>query len=252
VNKEDNPLFSYAYLDSQRLKETFFTPPKKKKKKDSFQKNIIITSGIAGLLILVTGMIFFFNHYLVITVSRQGIELEKNSTSLLHSNIVNTILYSGFDSRLMKKTPSLIHLSMPPREKNGIIIDLNKPVNLQSQLLLLYLKKPVLPMKIAIVIRDNRLYSNSLRPIVVETNDQDQSEYLKLPIEFKSGVQNTNLAQITQVQLYFYPFDSKSEVKKEFPTQRWVIIKELLMVKASDDPGGANAVSQANVVSRAQ
>jgi hypothetical protein len=239
VNKEDNPLFSYAYLDSQRLKETFFTPTKKKKKKDSLQKNTIIVAAIAGFVIILTGLIAFFSHYQVIAVSRQGIELEKNSTSLLHSNLLNTLFFAGYDSRLMKKSPSFIHLSMPPQEKNGIIIDLKKPVNLQSQMLLLYLKKPVMPMKIAVVVRDNRFYSNSLSPIVVEANDQGQSAYLKLPIEFKSGIQNVNLTQVSQIQLYFYPYEKKLSAQKDFPTERWVIVKELLMVKAAENPGGA-------------
>lgn len=237
MNKEDNPLFSYASLDSQRLKETFFTPTKKKKKKDFFQTNIVITASVSLSVIILIALIFFFSNYQVLTVSRKGIELEKNSTSLLHSNLVNAISFAGSDSRLMKTGSSFIHVSMPPREKNGIVIDLKKPVNLQSQKLLLYLKKPAMPVKIAVVARDNRLYSNSLSPIIVEANDQSQSEYLKLPIEFTSGVQNANLAQITQVQIYFYPNEAAASALKNFPTERWVIIKELLMVKTAEGPG---------------
>jgi hypothetical protein len=218
VDKRDNPFLSYAYLDSQRLRDTFFSAPKKKRKKKPHHKRILFLPMIA---VVAAGIILFFVKYDFMVVARQNIEPEKNSISLLHSEIFSAINVLGQDKRLVKMEKSFIYLTIPPQEKTTLLINLKKTIDLKSGSLYLYLKKSEAPLKIGITVRDSRFFSNSLNPLTIDVKEENSS-YVKIPIDLKSiNLQNTNLYQINQINLYFYPQDKEKE--------QWILIKDLVL-----------------------
>jgi hypothetical protein len=223
VDKRDGPFSSYAYLDSQRLKDTFFSPPKKKRKKKSYQNKKFILLPAVSVIIILIAMAFFFSKYDLMVIAHQNpSEMETNGLSLLHSEILGQLNFVGKDQRLMRKANTFIYLTIPSKEKVALSFDLNKPVDLNSNSLWLYIKKSDTPIKIAVVIKDSRFFSNSLNPYIIEIT-QNNNSFIKVPIDFKkSNVQNTNLYQIKQVTVYFYPQD-KEKIN-------WVLLKDLVII----------------------
>jgi len=219
VDKRDNPLFSYAYLDSERLKDTFFSPPKKKRKKKIHKKRFLILPAI--VLLIIVGFAVFFARYDLMVIARQNTDLTENGTSLLSKNTLEQLKCISKDDRLMKKENSFIYLTIP-KEKIALSFNLKKPIDLKSGSLLLYLKKSDTPLDIAVVARDTRFFSNSLSPLVIEISEKSDS-FIKVPIVFNStGSQNTNLYQINQITIYFYP-QEKEKIN-------WALIKDLVLI----------------------
>ncbi len=219
VDKRDNSLFSYAYLDSERLKDTFFSPPRKKRKKKTYKKRFIIIPLLA--LLLIAGVAIFFARYEFMVVARQNTDMPDNGISLFSKNTLERLSYITNDKRLMKKENSFIYLTIP-KEKIALSFNLKKPIDLKSGYLLLYLKKSDTPLNIAVVARDTRFFSNSLNPLVIEVTEKSDS-FIKVPIVLsKTGVQNTNLYQIKQITIYFYP-QEKEKIN-------WALIKDLVLI----------------------
>lgn len=219
MDKRDNPLFSYADLDSQRLKDTFFSPPKKKRKKKNTKKRLITLSAIA-LVILLTAM-FFFAKYDLMVVARQVSDLPDNTVSLLSMDMLESVQCTAEDKRLMKKENSFIYLTIP-KERVAISFTFKKPVDLYTGALFVYLKKSDAPLNMGVVVRDTRFFSNSLNPLAIEINQVDSS-FIKVPISFTdTKLQNTNLYQVKQIILYFYPQD-KEKIN-------WTLIKDLVII----------------------
>ena len=219
MDKRDNPLFSYAYLDSERLKDTFFSPPKKKRKKKIHKKKFILLPVIA--LLIIAGCAVFFARYEFMVIARQNTDLPENGTSLLSKNTLLQLSCIAKDERLMKKENSFIYLTIP-KEKIALSLDLKKPIDLKSGSLLLYLKKSDTPLNIAVVARDTRFFSNSLIPLVIEVSEKSES-FIKVPIIFNNADnQNTNLYQINQITIYFYP-QEKEKIN-------WALIKDLVLI----------------------
>ena len=219
MDKRDNPLFSYAYLDSERIKDTFFSPPKKKRKKKTPKKNLFLLPIIA--LVLIVGFVLFLTRYELMVIARQNTDIPENGVSILSKNTLEKLSCIANDERLMKKENSFIYLTIP-KEKIAISLDLKKPIDLKSKYLLLYLKKSDTPLNIAVVARDTRFFSNSLNPLVIEVTEKSDS-FIKVPIVLdKAGTQNTNLYQIKQITIYFYP-QEKEKIN-------WALIKDLVLI----------------------
>ncbi|MDD4954955.1 MAG: hypothetical protein PHP17_02820 [Candidatus Omnitrophica bacterium] len=219
MDKRDNPFFSYAYLDSQRLKDTFFSPPKKKRKKKTHKKNIFI---IAGCAVLIAGAcLFFFAKYDLMVISRKLPGRIDNGVSLLSKDMLDSAICIAKDEGLMKKENALIYLAVP-KESAAISFNLKKPVDLRSNSLSLYIKKSDTPLNIAVVVKDTRFFSNSLKPLMIKVTQKDSS-FIKVPISFSDlNLQNTNLYQVKQIILYFYPEDKERT--------NWTLIKDLVLI----------------------
>ena len=219
MDKRDNPFFSYAYLDSQRLKDTFFSPPKKKRKKKTHKKRLILLG--ASAVLIFAAAIFFFMKYDFMVIARQIPDQYNSGISLLSKDMLESTICIAKDERLMKKENAFIYLTIP-KERVAISFNLKKPIDLRSNSLFLYLKKSDAPLNIAVVVKDTRFFSNSLNPVVLEVT-QNESSFIKVPINFTgSNLQNTNLYQIKQVILYFYPQD-KEKIN-------WTLIKDLILI----------------------
>jgi hypothetical protein len=203
VDRNDNSLNSYAYLDSQRLKDAFFSPPKKKRKKRNPHKRFLPLPILIGIVIALTLVAIFSTKYEFMVVARKSINLEKIGISLLRPDNLLELNFLGKDKQLMRKNNSFVYLSIPPQEKIGIELNLKKPIDLAKQTLCLYLKPPDAPLNIEVIVKDAKFFSNSLSPLLIEVYKED-GPYLKVPVDFKNAnIQNTNLARITQVKIYF-------------------------------------------------
>lgn len=219
MDKRDNPFFSYADLDSQRLKETFFSPPKKKRKKKTHKKKFLVTG--AALILILAVCLFFFTRYDFLVISRQMPNQLKAGTSLFSKDMLESVIYNAKDEKLIKKENALIHLTIP-KDHIAITFNLKKPIDLRSNSLSLYLKKSGSPLSVAAVVKDTRFFSNSLNPLTVEIT-QNGASFVNVPISFSgSKPQNTNLYQIKQITLYFYPQD-KEKIN-------WILIKDLVLI----------------------
>jgi len=219
VDKRDNPFFSYAYLDSQRLKDTFFSPPKKKRKKKTHKKKFLII-GVSAILVLAASL-FFFTKYDFMVIARQIPDQLDAGISLLSKDMLDETVCIAKDERLMKKENAFIYLTIP-RERVAISFNLKKPVDLRSNSLSLYLKKSDMPLDIAVVVKDTRFFSNSLNPVVIKVAEGNSS-FIKVPISFAgANLQNTNLYQVKQIILYFYP-QNKEKIN-------WTLIKDLVLI----------------------
>lgn len=220
MDKRDNPFFSYAYLDSQRLKDTFFSPPKKRRKKKPSKNNLIVLS--VTTIVALSALSFFFANYDFMVIARQIPDASDKETSLLSTDILESIQCLGDDKRLMKKENSFIYLTVP-KKKIAISLTFKKPVDLHSGSLFLYLKKSDAPLNIGVVVKDTRFFSNSLSPLLIEVTESANSSFIKIPINFTDAkLQNANLYRIKQIMLYFYPGNNEKI--------NWTLIKDLIMI----------------------
>ncbi|UCD15102.1 MAG: hypothetical protein JSV34_05110 [Candidatus Omnitrophota bacterium] len=212
-----NQLFpSYEYLDSQRLKDTFFSSPSKKIPKKYF---IFILFTILSLIII----IFLSINYDVIIIRRRTITDKANS--LIRNKDLASIHCLNTGNSLPDKNGSFIHLPLPIQEKTGIKINLKKLINLNTNHLILCLKTSTAPLKIGFVIKDIYCHSNSLNPMILDIKKAKRVS-MQIPIKFKDTfVQNTKLSKINQINIYFYPQN------KERPG--WILIKDLVVANSS-------------------
>jgi hypothetical protein len=230
VNERGSSNLSYPYIDSQRLKDTFFSPPEKK----FFPKRNFFIFIIVFLILL---SLLFLSHYRFIFVPRTNYK-ENNAVSLLSGKIHSSLVFLGENSRLVKKRGDFIYLSVPPQEKVGLKFDFENPLNLNNNYLLMHLKKTPLPLKMEIVVRDALYFSNSLTPLVIDLKNEGSSSYREITINLKEAeLQNTNLSNITQIKLYFYYPQEENAISPEnllSKRERWILIKNLALVKRGE------------------
>jgi hypothetical protein len=227
VNKKNDSLFPYTYIDSQRLRETFFSPQKKRtlaKKKKNFPYKIVILCGSAALFIGILVFIFKYD-FLVVPHARIG-----SNASLLrnHSRSTAFIATNGIVSKA-RETP--LYLEIPTQENVKLLISLKKSANISKTPIVLYLKKSNAPLKMGIVVRDSQFFSNSLNPLILELKNTGDTEYLQVPLALSAAhLQNTNLSNINQISLYFYPPDKNESTA----IKNWVVIKDVVLAEKED------------------
>ncbi|MBU1122613.1 MAG: hypothetical protein ABIH71_00485 [Candidatus Omnitrophota bacterium] len=211
-----NQLFpSYEYLDSQRLKDTFFSPPRKK----TFSKRVVFTTLTVIFLSIITILLMF--NYAIILIPRKNIS--KNTFSLIKNKKLASVYALTKDTNLLAKRGPFLHLIIPPQEKNGIQVNLKKSINLNTNTLNLSLKKPPGTIKIGLIIKDVFYHSNARAPFIIDIAD-NHCPLTQIPIAFTSNlIKNTNLSKIDQITVYFYRQDTAQE--------SWALISDLVLVK---------------------
>jgi hypothetical protein len=212
VERKDSPFNTYAYLDSQRLKDTFFSPPKKRRKKKPQHKRFFLLPVLICLPVLLFVAGVFLVKYEFMVVARQGkdINIEKRAISLLGPQNLLELTYLNKDKQLIRKGNTFVYLSIPTQEKVGIALNLKKTIDLTQGKLFLRLKSPELPLNIEVIVRDNKFFSNSLNPLNLEVLKQGEC-YINVPMDFQNiNVQNANLARINQIKLYFWHKDQEN------------------------------------------
>lgn len=220
MSKEVDYLYSYNYLDSQRLKETFFSPEQNKPS----TKQITLLSSIIITLLVTLSILFFLLRYDILVIPRNKINPIGANASLFHPEMLSSVHVLGEDKKLKEVKRSPVYSPIPSQEKIGMRILLKKTVNLKNNALLVSLKNAHFPLKIGIVVRDNRCFSNSLKPFIIEAKETQESSYIQIPIILDNlFLQNTNLSNINQISLYFYPQYNQD--------LNWVLVKDILLVK---------------------
>ena len=225
MSKKDSFLSTYAYLDSQRLKDSFFSDSKKnpKAKEKKFLKTpIIVATSIIGLTVAIFG-IFLISMYDFVLIPRNRISLKNNEISLMHDTsfaAFSTIT----ENSIIKQTGSTLHLSLKPQEKTKFRIQFNKPTNLRNFNLYLYVKNIDIPCDVGIIIRDDRFFSNSRSPLEVTINEKPVNGYIKIPlIQENQSMQNVNPSRTQQLIVYLLPQQERIE--------NTVILKDILLAK---------------------
>lgn len=216
---------SYSYLDSQRLKDTFFSDPKKK----LFSKKFIGLS--SSIFLSVTILLLVILNYDFIIISRQKIKLPNDSKSLVREKIISSLKLLNEDKRLIQIKKNTIYLALPAQKEIKVNINFDNPIDLYNNYLILYLKKSTGRLKLNFIIKDTRFYSNSLTPLAVDTKDHPSKSYLAIPIEFKNlPVQNANLSQTKQITVSFFS-PEKTNLSAGNVKNNWIFIKDLILVK---------------------
>lgn len=219
MSKRNQSVFSYNYLDSQRLKDTFFSA--EKKEPPLFKKIIPYVIGGTGLITIT--LIVIFNYDFII-VKHQNLNAKINTSSLLKNPHLISIKFIEPTKGRSQITKGKLHLTIPAREKTAVQLNFNDAINVYNSNLTLYLKKSSSPLKLAITLKDTTFHSNSIRPIIIDLKETNNLSYIKIPIDLdETALQNTNLNKINQINIFLYPQDKK--------TGNWVIIKDILLNK---------------------
>ena len=225
MSKKDSFLSTYAYLDSQRLKESFFSdsPKKPKAKKKKFPKTPIIIAVAIIILALAALSILLVSKYDFVFIPRNRIALKNNEISLMHDTsfaAFSTIT----EKNIIKQTESALHLALKPQEKTKFRIQFNKPTNLRNFDLYLYAKNIDIPCNVGIIIRDDRFFSNSRKPLEVTIKEQPIDGYIKIPlIQENQSMQNVNPSRAQQLIVYLLPQQERIE--------NTIILKDVLLAK---------------------
>ncbi|MFH1876700.1 MAG: hypothetical protein ABH865_07395 [Candidatus Omnitrophota bacterium] len=229
MNKKTDTLFPYSYIDSERLRETFFSPQKKRaplKKKKAYSKRIIAAAIIAGLALIATIGTLAIKYEFVV-IPRYNNVPDNTRHSLLRNRMkAQATLVKAGQRTTISGGP--VYFEIPTQEPTRIVINLEKAVNLSTAPLLMYFKKADAPIRIGVVARDTQFFSNSLTPLSIELTNQGSNAFVKIPIVFSNAhLQNTNLSSINQISLYFYPPQNNESTA----VKNWVIIKDLVLAK---------------------
>lgn len=223
---------SCSYLDSKRLKETFFTQPKPQtntKKK------------FAGIIAVVSFLlIIFLLHYDLAITPRWHLKSHKNTVSLLTPRIISSLSFTGKNPASMKRKNSSLYLSIPENEKAGVTLNFKMPIDLHNKRLELWLKNPGVTPDVSAVFKDTNFFSNATQPLLISTNKKDSSPYLKIPINIDNSIlPRLNLHKIEQLRLHF---SWKPKNRLEAPISGidnkrkiWVIIKNIFVILKEEE-----------------
>ncbi len=221
MQKRINPIIAYN-LDSERLKETFFSPLKKKgsrKKKNTFKRKILFFIPlIIGVIVL---LFLFLLKYELLILPRPS--RDSKGDSLFKRGLVNlSISKDGF----IQKIRAPLYFSISGENKTTLIFDFHQPLNLNKERLILFLKSYLVPLRIEAVARDINYFSNSLAPLVFKLSLPDSEAELFFDFK-KVNAQNINLSQIKQLRLYF---SYGKELVEKQKNKNWVLIKDLVLL----------------------
>jgi len=228
VNKQESSLLYRSYLDSKRLEETFFAPPKKQPRPK--KKKIILLTIIPILVVL---LLFFIFNYEFILIPRSSLETMKENPSLFARGFISSVSFIGQDKKLMRTKGSLVYLTIPQGQRVGAKFDFKKPINLNRNQILFWIKKSDAPLIMEAISRDTRFFSNAREPLKIIIDKKDDSSYNKVPIQFQSSASpNVNFTKINQIKVYFYQLKTNKESNLAKPVvsagrKNWILIKDI-------------------------
>ena len=225
MDKKDPFLSSYTYPDSQRLKDSFFSKTEEKNtpQKKKVDKLPVIIAASAFILIIAATTALLISKYEFVVVSRNRIALKNNEISLMHDTSVAafSVITKG---SVKKQAQSALHLALKPQEKTEVRIQFNKPTNLRNSELYLYVKNIDIPCDVGIIMRDDRFFSNSRKPLKFTVEEKPVDGYIKIPLtQENQSMQNVNPSRVQQLIVYLLPHQERIE--------NTVILKDILLAK---------------------
>jgi len=205
--------------DSERIRRSFFSPPKKKLR----PRRIVLFVVIGTLL----GLSFFlFGRYEIIILPRQPLIETPQGIRLLDKENLASLHFLQAGTRNAQFTAQKILLPLTDGVA-GFNIDLKQPADLQSHYMLLSLKNPGRPLRLAIVIRDKNYRSNSRQPLVVTIASGENEAELRIPVHFrKEDVPRLNLSKVYMMKFYFS--------HENTPLIGDIVIKDVVLVKKGE------------------
>jgi hypothetical protein len=204
--KNSSPLFP---SDIKRLEEAFldFSPENKKDKK---KRNTVLKYG--GLLLLGAAILLFSLKYAIIIIPK----IRHPESNLLSNRLLESIRLINKDGKI-QFSQGIIYLALPPKDREGFILNTKKSIDLEKNNLLINLNflndSEIGGLKIESIVRDEKYFSNTLNPLqttIKIENKEKGNDFLEVPIDFKgASFLHMNLSEIRQIRLIFYNPKSK-------------------------------------------
>jgi len=213
IDEKSEFLAYYANVDSQRIKEAFFTPPARPPVKESpdIKKNPLLFTLFLPIAIMLILAVLFLN-YDIIVVKHKKVSGRPQSLSLIDNRSLDHIAGAGLSKAQLLK--SAVYLDADASGGQGIKIDFNAPLDLREKILTISLKNPGVSVKIFTVVKDTRFFSNALAPLVTIAGSEFGAKESRATIEFGSDshLQNASLSKARQIVLYFAPQINEKEM----------------------------------------
>jgi hypothetical protein len=213
IDEKSEFLAYYADVDSQRIREAFFDTPNQPPLKESpdIKKNPLLFTLFLPVAIMLILAVLFAN-YDIIVVKRKKVSGKPQSLSLINNHSLDRI--ASADLSKTKLLKSAIFLYAGTSGGQGIKIDFMTPLDISGKTLTISLKNPGVSVKIFVVVKDTRFFSNALAPLVTIARSENESGESRASIEFgnKSHIQNASLNKIRQIVLYFAPQINEKEM----------------------------------------
>ena len=225
MEKNSDFISSYAYLDSQRLKKTFFSsePKKKKSRRPSVFFAVIL---VLALLVTVGALLFYLN-YEFILIPRPTLSAKPDIPSVMSENMLSSVVLLGKNGGRLEGKPPYIQLETRGGQRTGVQIKLKKPINLRTHALYLIAKRIPSDSTIGIILRDTRFFSNWRQPYTIKVDAQDKS-VIKIPLSYEElALKNINLSRVNQISLYFYPLSYDETIDR-------IIIKDIVIMEKEE------------------
>lgn len=254
-----NDLSCNNSLDTQRIKEAFFSSPKNSATQTAILEKTQLTETenfppvtnqtlikpeikmeplhqlksapsrkikhFSWLTLTFIAAIFLFiinslnSRYELLILNRNNMPLTKDQVPLLSGGAVSGVTLSAKNVSEDIK-PEAFSIASGINEAQ---IDLIHPLDLNNGHLSFLINKPDGAIDMKIIVRDNKLFSNALSPITTHI-DQNSSALIKADLDL-SNISNpyVNPAKITQIRVYFQTPDKKDPIK--------ILIKDLILTQ---------------------
>ncbi len=203
---------SLSFNDSKRLEKSFFSKPAQKSFKKSKTKNKIIIAIIPIVALSAAGIVFLMNFSIIIIPQHKKIP-QNNIVDLLNNESVASpeLINPHYASKI---TNNIAYIDLPFSTKSGFSLHLKNKLDISNSTINLVLRKPRNTLKLFLILRDTKFFSNSSKPLVIQiSQNSEEKSYLTIPINFANNIDsNVSLFRINQIRFIFY-----QEEKKFFP-----------------------------------
>ena len=214
---------SLSLNDSKRLEKSFFSKPaQKSSKKNKPEHKILIAIIPVVILIIIAATAFLMNFSIIIIPQHKEIAAS-DAVDLLHDNTLSTakLINPQFAAKI---TDSAVYIDLPFNKKSGFSLKMKNKLDISNSVLNLVLRKPQQALKLFIILRDTKFFSNSSNPLEIEINEGSESKgYLTVPIKLTDRISSpVGLKRINQIRFIFH-----QEKKDFFP----IFVKNVFLEK---------------------
>ena len=217
-----NPL---SDRDTLRIEKSFFSAPSVKKENKNYKKKklVFILSFSFALSLIVVFLLHNFN--IIIFPRPRALAQSKIVDLLARKELLELELFQPQGSSKIFK--NIIYLDIPYMRKGGFSLNFKEKIDLRGTKLTLLVKSPHPDLKMELVLRDERFFSNARNPIKLEISHQSKkSNYNKISIPLENQTDSqVSLARIKQLRFIFQPQEAES-----LP----IFIKEMFLEKGGE------------------
>lgn len=196
---------SLSDRDTLRIEKSFFSTPSVQKENKNYKKKrlvFILSSSFALSLIVV---FLLYNFKIIILPRPSGLAQSKIVDLLTRNEPLELELFQPQGSSKIFK--NIIYLDIPYMRKSGFSLNFKEKIDMRGTKLILLVKNPHPDLKMDVVLRDERFFSNARNPIKLEVPHQSKkSNYNKISIPLENQIDSQiSLARIKQLRFIFQP-----------------------------------------------